>query len=860
MRRIENAVYELLLSMSGQIDILKNKSKQTTLIHFIFNNLKKEDFLKKKKIVQPDEVISFGTLQIARYGKNIVWSSNWPKEQHEEMLKNCAERYCTVVKEIDELIESIVSAVQVLPPEQLLYIAWTKMLISCQDVEVEADVGMEEAHATRMVEYLQSVIAASPPASKQKDEVSEKDWEHLSSQVKELFKKVNLEYQICATAKRKLSEDDFDDAMEEFHFKAQLHWCNVRGDNYQFHQVQSLADLLIPQSDIIERVFGISGESLITELQKIWHSLTFGLDDANKTFNRIRIEACNDVQVMLQNDGLVNDKSVPELINIAIKQRGCLAEFENSLGCIMGMNLFDVGLLTNLPISFLEEFSWKPGQDTAFLAAGEFKGWPLRIWPTFKRPFIKLGERYYCFDAQCLFDNFFRQIEKKVYLHSALEKQAWIDGRKIVSEALPIKYFKRLLPETIIYQEAYYQSQATPNGSKKWCEADCLIIFDDHLFVIEVKAGAFTYTAPATDLPAYISSLKTLVQSPVEQGQRFVNYLQSSEEVSIFDAKHKEVTKLRKDALRVVTVCAVTLDAFTEIAAQAQHLHKIGVAVGNDSIWPLSLSDLRVYADIFQGPLEFLHFVEQRMRAAISNRLELNDELDHLGLYLEHNNYSMHAEDSSKDKMNKLQYHGYRSEVDRYFAKKLIGEEIPVLPVQKIPPRLREVISFLNSSSLPGRSNIASYLLDLACDWRENLFGWIEAELNELPSRGRCLPVSTHGNVRLTIFVSISGGVSHDRASALDHVRAVMISTEESDRSMLELSYGKNGALIKLDWSVISLEGLSVTEIARLKQVGEKLKEKRIANAVQSSGKIGRNQLCPCGSGKKFKRCCVHNK
>ena len=153
-----------------------------------------------------------------------------------------------------------------------------------------------------------------------------------------------------------------------------------------------------------------------------------------------------------------------------------------------------------------------------------------------------------------------------------------------------------------------------------------------------------------------------------------------------------------------------------------------------------------------------------------------------------------------------------------------------------------------------------AYLLDLACDWRENLFGWIEAELNELPSRGRCLPVSTHGNVRLTIFVSISGGVSHDRASALDHVRAVMISTEESDRSMLELSYGKNGALIKLDWSVISLEGLSVTEIARLKQVGEKLKEKRIANAVQSSGKIGRNQLCPCGSGKKFKRCCVHNK
>lgn len=68
--------------------------------------------------------------------------------------------------------------------------------------------------------------------------------------------------------------------MEEFCFKAQMHWCNVRGDSYQLHQVQSLADLLIPQSDIIERVFGVSGEFLITELQKIWHSLVWGFNDA----------------------------------------------------------------------------------------------------------------------------------------------------------------------------------------------------------------------------------------------------------------------------------------------------------------------------------------------------------------------------------------------------------------------------------------------------------------------------------------------------------------------------------------------------------------------------------------------------
>ncbi|WP_426991985.1 SEC-C metal-binding domain-containing protein [Methylomonas sp. CM2] len=776
------------------------------------------------------------------------------------MQQELARQYPAVVKEIDELVDRIVSAVQRLPAEQLLHRAWTNLLMSCQHIEVEVDVGMEDAHAMRMVDYVQSIIAASPPSLEQQDEVSEEDWQYLSVQVQKLFQKINFEYHICATAKRKLSGDDFDDAMETFLFKSQMHWCNVRGDNYQVHQVQSLADLLIPQSDIIHRAFGISGEDLIAELEKIWHSLTFGVQDAMESLRSLQLEVMDDVQLLLEDGVSEKGKSIPELMQISCDRLGCREELENSMSSLFGMTLFDVGRLTNLPTVFLEEFSWMPGQDQEFLAAGEFKGWPLRIWPTFKRPFIKLGGHYYCFDIHSLFDNFFRQIEKKIYLRSEAEKQTWIAGRKTVSEALPIQYFERLLPGATVYPEVYYQSQANAGGSKKWCEADCLILFDDHLFVIEVKAGAFTYTSPATDLPAYISSLKALVQSPVEQGQRFVKYLQGSEEVPIFDVNHREIAKLRKRGLRVITICAVTLDSFTEIAAQAQHLHKIGVNVSNDPIWSLSLSDLRVYADIFQGPLEFLHFVEQRMLAAISNRLELDDELDHLGLYLEHNNYSMHAENCSKDKLDTLRYHGYRSEVDRYFSKKLIGETTPVLPVQKMPPRLREVLTFLNLSSIPGRSNIASYLLDLSGDWREKLFHWIETELNDLPSRGRCLPMSTHGEVRLTIFVSMPNVTQYDRANAIHHVRTVLISTNDPDRSLLELSYDNDGTLIGLDWSIINLEGLSVTERDRLKQAGEKLKEKRITNAIRSSGKIGRNELCPCGSGKKFKRCCGFSK
>ena len=97
---------------------------------------------------------------------------------------------------------------------------------------------------------------------------------------------------------------------------------------------------------------------------------------------------------------------------------------------------------------------------------------------------------------------------------------------------------------------------------------------------------------------------------------------------------------LRRSDFRKVTVCALTLDAFTELAARGRHLRKVGVDVGEGPVWVLSIDDLRMYADLFDNPLVFLHFVEERMRAAQSEFVDLTDEMDHLGLYIAKNDYS----------------------------------------------------------------------------------------------------------------------------------------------------------------------------------------------------------------------------
>lgn len=783
-------------------------------------------------------------------------TSNWTKEQHAQVLAKLSARYASVVQEIDDLVRRIVSMVGVLPPDQLLTRAWWEQVMSSRHIQVEVDVTQDDAIALRMIDYVQSIIAAAPRGEAQKSELSDEDWNDLRSDVAALFEKLNIEYPSCATAHRNATGTVYDDAMEEFFVRAQMHWCNVRGDYYQVHQVDAIADLLRNQSKLIEAAYGIPSDYLVAELKKIWQSLIFGLHEAMTSMFSSYTEVMTEIERMIEkNEADMESQNLGDFILATAERLGHSGTLSRSAGVLGNTDLFDLRKVTDLPVAFLDDFSWAPGQDTDFLADGDFSGWPLRIQPIFRRPFLKFNGTFYCFELHSLFDNFYRQLEKRIFQQSEAEKQEWIRNRKEISENLPVDYFSRLLPGATILREIYYPVVSESGSAKNLAEADCVITYDDHLFVIEVKAGAFTYTSPANDLPAYVKSLEALVGAPSKQGQRFLKYLESADEVDVFDAKRRPVGKLRKSDFRCKTICAVTLDSFTELAAQAQHLRKIGVDVGEVPVWPLSLSDLRVYGDIFVGPLDFLHFVEQRMRAALSDKLQLDDELDHLGLYLDHNNYTMHADDLSNTAA-RLSFNGYRSAIDAYFSAKLTGADEPTLPTQKVPPRLRELIDFLAKQSQSHRSRIASYLLDLAGDLRSDLSKWIDEELAEIPKRGRCLPLSTAGDVRLTIFVNIEGAdeLRHEMTTA--HAQAVMTATGESDRVLLELVYGPNGP-IRASMSTVSLKGLSRERLEQLRKAAATLKEKRLARSVANYGKVGRNELCPCGSGKKFKRCCI---
>ena len=763
--------------------------------------------------------------------------------------------YPEIIREIDILVSEIAALISELPPEELLLKAWYEMAALHIGNKAEADLGEDEIISLRMLDYVQSVIVAVPPAYNQRQEVTEEEWKKLRDKISELFEKVNRTYQLCRIAKNRIEDLNFNISLEEFRYKAQIYWCNIRGKRYQVHEPAYLQSLFLPHSNVLEELFGISGSQFVEGISKIWHELSFGITDVFEAMLGFDMDIYQELERKISARPNSSDQDVKDIADEIVRENNWEDRRDEVLGRFYGTDLFDVQKTTNLPEKLLKELTWSPGEETEFFAEGKFRGWPLRIWPVFKRPFVKLSNRYYCFDLYSLLDNIYRVMQRLILRLRPDYDETWNLIQKRLSENLPFEHLERILPGAKILKPVYYRGQ-TKTGGTDWCETDGLLIYDDHLFVIEAKGGAFTYTPPATDIQAWLDSLDNLVLKPTSQGKRFVNYLISENSVPLFDKEHKQIGELYKSKFRHVTICAVTLDPFTEIAAQVQHLHKIGVDVGTHPVWSISVDDLQVYADVFENPLLFLHYMEQRMSAFQSDAVACEDELDHLGLYLEHNHYSTYVEKMRDASGADINFLGYRANLDKFFYERLNNPDVPCPLRQQIPTRILEVIQFLSRSSMAGRSELASYLLNLDGDWRENISSYIDDELNRQATTKKANPCSTHGTATLTVFCWRESCDVRDANLALDHARSVILITNEPQRLLLELIFTENCEIKDISWQWVDISEIPQDELPRLRADAEWLRQKRVAQAKSNVRKIGRNDQCPCGSGKKYKKCC----
>lgn len=321
-----------------------------------------------KKKVAPDESFEHGPISFARFGNLTVGQSNWQPGQFEDTQKRLAEAYPRIISEIDSLVAGASGLIAVTDPLSLLRRAWWERAAAYLGIKSEIEVGAEHAQKQRMIDYVQSLIAATPPAESQ-EAANDETWDKLSNLVTSIFQKLNPWYFISESAHRRATLPAINEAAEEFRFRAQVIWCNVSGAQYQVHNIPVLRELLLPQSDNIRKASCLDGEQLCGELANIWQSLTTGIGDAFNAMGEFRHESLAALKSDIE-AGISGDGTLAEQMDRTVTRHGLAQKRDAAVGLFLGLDLFDLQKVTNLPIGLLDDFSWSPGLASSQMAIG----------------------------------------------------------------------------------------------------------------------------------------------------------------------------------------------------------------------------------------------------------------------------------------------------------------------------------------------------------------------------------------------------------------------------------------------------------------------------------------------------------
>lgn len=698
-------------------------------------------------------------------------------------------------------------------------------------IQSEYQLSHDEITNSRLTEYVQSVIVSSENKYKRSRKDPHRLFMSIQRDINNLHLLITKFYFSWATGLSEL-QPELNEETQKILTEAQLLFSNVRGQRYQVHETEYLEKLLRVHDSAFKKEFNLSTNQIIEGIKKLQYSLSQG-----------KIESLNKIGELFDNYTLQNESD--DTSTFFEQNRDAIQKHIEEL---LGPKRFDVLTVTGWPRDFVDLLSFGINEVPEFFEKGEFQGWPIIDLPIQKRPFIKLLDGYYCFDYYSLMDNFYRVLQKAIKRKTP--DYNWSDAQKEASEQMVADVFSSLLPGCIVYRDNYY-----PKGHGKRAENDILITYLDTLFIIEVKAGSFVYTSPILDFQAHITSYKNLIEKADHQCKNTYDYLFSRSLPAIYNEDNTLKTNIDTSHVAEVFMISVTIDNINAFAARAEKMSFLQLKSNAISI---SIDDLMVYRDYFESPLVFLHFLKQRRQATQEPNLALNDELDHLGLYIEHNMYCLQLKNYPKDSF--LVFDGYREELDKYFSALYHPTLHPEKPTQQHPDTIKMLLLYLEQNDVPQKRAIANYLLDFSIEAKNELDRQIKYTLERQKETKRILAVSTAGNsahsLRYTLFIEQPHVNSFSSEYMQQYVLSTLLWNEEQYRTMIKLSFDTQHSLKGIEYKIFSINNIAKEERESLLRLAEDRAKFRVTLALQKLGRIEDDLPCPCGSSKKYSLCC----
>lgn len=282
--------------------------------------------------------------------------------------------------------------------------------------------------------------------------------------------------------------------------------------------------------------------------------------------------------------------------------------------------------------NILKALSIEFGDNKQFIDEGEYKGNIMNGHSIYEKPFVKVGDRYYCFTPMLPYRNMFLIAEKlmmrdKNYYDANFKNNTSLTGRDNYVEGKVKSVMQSFLPGVSFYPSSTYH--ITEGGVEKKTELDILGVSNKATYVIEVKAHELTHK-DRVGLNGTKDKFKASVAEACSQSLRAATYINDS----LSPVFHSAGKRVDVDKSKPIYKIAVTFQHYSSLLGQMDKLIEAGLMEESyRDTWIVSLFDLMVCSDFFESEDEFIAYLEMH-KMIYANHSSFTDELDLLGGFL----------------------------------------------------------------------------------------------------------------------------------------------------------------------------------------------------------------------------------
>lgn len=783
---------------------------------------------------KPDDYFNNGMFEMARFGENVIVKNNRTPEEQSLFLESLCEKYHAKYDLITSKVLRLKEKILRCDPFNLLMYLRSLAIMGQINIFSELDYSQGTNAIIHAQEFVQSIFVSAEINFQKRIgiEEEEKFFNEIVADFEELYTEIQGFYFFWAAYIQKqyeIDEDKLKDIVEA------QYMYGVRGNRYQIFELEPIKALLFPHDEVLLELFGVSSDDIINGLDKLRYALSQGYADAFMEFGKEYGLFCEAVD---------SGRNPEEVFKESEERTSVIA------GKIFGSDLINVKKVTGWDVRFIKMLSCGLNE-YSYSREGEFAGWPIVDLPVNKKPFIEIDGVHYAFLYYALFDNIYRNIQRGIMKIKPQYVDKWKEFQTSASETMVADLFQKLLPGAEVHIGNYYPVKSS---LKQMNENDIIITYHNYLFIIEVKAGSFPTTAPIMDYSAYEKAYHNLAEVADSQCSRTLNYIKGHPVPQFYNRDKEPTFNLPAiDTFEEIFTFSVTVDNFNAFAAKAEKLS--GIVLKEETI-VLSYDDLLVYGGYFDSSINFLHYLKQRKAAMRVPQYQVNDEFDHLGLYIDRNLYALNP--SQYGDVKNVFWNGFRHDIDEYFNWLYIDANRAKKPVQNIPDEIVEILHYLKENISVEAIVLAHFLMDLSTESKEEFVKQIKYGLKRQRELGRTTPIIVFGDIKYCVFISMPGVIPFEEKEQYDYAYAMASRNEKIPVMWISLKYDNTNKLISVSGRKCSLTDLDEVEKARINQYGKEKAKDWVELHKRSHKKIGRNDYCPCGSGKKYKKCCLN--